>query len=92
MSGIDNIQIVKRDGRKEPLTLDKIHRVLEWATEGLSGVSYSEIEINSRIQFKDGMKTADIHEILARTASNKITEDNPNYLYVAARLRIFALR
>jgi ribonucleoside-diphosphate reductase alpha chain len=92
MSGIENIQIVKRDGRKEPLTLDKVHRVLEWATEGLTGVSYSEIEIKSRIQFKDGMKTSDIHEILARTASNMITEDSPNYQFVSARLRLFALR
>lgn len=92
MSNSSDIYVVKRNGKKEKLDLEKIHRVLEWATEGLSGVSYSTIEIKAKIQFKDGVKTADIHKILCKTAAELISEDNPNYQYVAARLGMFALR
>lgn len=87
-----DIYVIKRDGRQEKLDLNKIHQVLEWATEGLSNVSYSTIEIKSKIQFKKGIKTKDIHKILCKTAADLISEDNPNYQYVAARLGMFSLR
>jgi ribonucleoside-diphosphate reductase alpha chain len=85
-------RVIKRDGSREPITIEKIHKVLEWATEGLSGVSVSDIEIKARIQFKNDIKTSDIHEILAKTAADMISETNPNYQYVASRLRLFSLR
>lgn len=88
----NDLYVTKRNGRKEKLTLDKIHKVLDWATEGLSNVSCSELEIRSQIQFKEGIKTSEIHEILARTAADMISEDNPNYQYVSSRLRMFSLR
>jgi ribonucleoside-diphosphate reductase alpha chain len=88
----DTIYVLKRNGKKEPLDFQKIHKVLEWATEGLSNVSYSTIELKARIQFSDGISTADIHSILAKTTADLITEDNPNYQFVASRLRLFALR
>ncbi len=88
----EQIFVLKRDGTKEPLQLKKIHRVLEWATEGLSGVSYSTIEIKAKIQFKQEIKTKDIHKILCKTAADLISEEQPNYQYVAARLAIFSLR
>lgn len=92
MQNVEHIYVIKRDGTKEILTLEKIHKVLEWATEGLSNVSISDIEIKAKLQFKQDIKTSDIHEILARTASVLISEDTPNYQYVAARLRLFSLR
>ena len=84
--------VLKRNGKKEPIQISKIHKVLEWATEGLSGVSVSDIEIKARIQFKDGIKTSEIHDILARTAADMISENNPNYQYVSSRLKVFSLR
>lgn len=88
----DTIYVLKRNGEKEPLDLQKIHKVLEWATEGLSNVSYSTIELKAKIQFTDGVSTSDIHSILAKTSADLITEDNENYQFVASRLRLFALR
>jgi ribonucleoside-diphosphate reductase alpha chain len=89
---IDTIYVLKRDGTKEALDFEKIHKVLEWATEGLSNVSYSTIELKAKLQFTDGVSTADIHSILAKTSADLITADNPNYQFVASRLRLFALR
>lgn len=88
----DTIYVLKRNGKKEPLNFQKIHKVLEWATEGLSNVSYSTIEIKAKLQFNDGIKTSQIHDILAKTSADLISEDSPNYQYVASRLRLFALR
>ena len=82
----DSIFVVKRDGTREPLDIDKIHRQVMWATEGLSGVSASEVEIKSQLQFYSGMKTVDIQETLIKAASDLIDLDNPNYQFVAARL------
>lgn len=92
MSSDSTILITKRDGSKEPLNLDKIHQVLFWATEDITGVSVSDIEMNSKIQFFDGMKSVDIHETMIKAAADLITEDTPNYQYAAARLMAFNLR
>ena len=84
--------VTKRSGEREPLDLDKIHRVISWAAEGLDNVSVSEVEIKSRIQFYDGIKTEDIHETIIKAAADLISEDAPDYQYLAARLAIFHLR
>ena len=86
------MQVIKRNGGKETLDLEKFHRVVEWACEGVSNVSASEIEINSKIQFYDHIKTSDIQETLIKSASLLITEDTPGYQYVASRLINYHLR
>jgi ribonucleoside-diphosphate reductase alpha chain len=78
--------IVKRDGTKEHLNIDKIHKVVEHACDGLAGVSSSQIEMNANIQFYDGMSTNEIQEVLVRSANDLISLDAPNYQYAAARL------
>ena len=78
--------IVKRDGTREHLNIDKIHKVVEHACEGLAGVSSSQIEMNANIQFYDGMSTNEIQEVLVRSANDLISLDVPNYQYAAARL------
>jgi len=83
--------IVKRDGTKEHLNIDKIHFVVMNACEGLAGVSSSQIEMNANIQFYDGMSTAEIQEILIRSANDLISLDVPNYQYAAARLLSYGL-
>ena len=89
---MSDIQVLKRDGTKEQLNLDKVHKMVEFACEGLAGVSASQVEIQSGLQFCDGITSNDIQEILIRSASDLITEENPNYQYVAARLLLFGLR
>lgn len=86
------ITVTKRDGSKAPLDLEKIHRVVFWATEGITGVSPSEVEIKSHIQFYNGIKTSTIQETLIKSAADLITEDTPNYQYVAGRLINYHLR
>ena len=86
------INVEKRDGSIESLNLEKIHKMVEEACEGLSGVSASQVEMHSNIQFHDGITTENIQEILIRSASDLISLDNPNYQYVASRLLLFALR
>jgi len=83
---MSQIQVTKRDGRREPLDLEKLHRVVFWATEGITGVSASEVEIKSHIQFYNGIKSTDIQETLIKSAADLISEDTPNYQYVAGRL------
>lgn len=83
---VDAIFVVKRDGNKEPLNIEKIHRQVMWATEGLSGVSASEVEIKSQLQFYNGIKTIDIQETLIKAAADLIELETPNYQFVAARL------
>ena len=87
-----NIQVTKRNGNTEPLDLEKIHRVISWAAEGLENVSVSEVELRSHIQFFDGMTTSDIHETIIKSAADLISEEAPDYQYLAARLAIFHLR
>jgi ribonucleoside-diphosphate reductase alpha chain len=86
------IMVVKRDGSKVPLDLNKFHKVVMWACEGINGVSASEIEIKTHIQFYDGIKTKDIQETLIKAAADLISEETPNYQYVAGRLINYALR
>lgn len=86
------ISVVKRDGKKEAINLDKIHRVVIWACEGLTGVSPSEIELRAQLQIKSGTKTTEIHEMLIKSASELISEEAPNYQFVAARLVNYQLR
>ena len=86
------IQVTKRDGHKELLDLEKLHRVVFWATEGITGVSASEVEIKSHIQFYNGIKTTDIQETLIKSAADLISEETPNYQYVAGRLINYHLR
>ncbi|MEI4549497.1 class 1a ribonucleoside-diphosphate reductase subunit alpha [Pseudoalteromonas spongiae] len=86
------LSVSKRDGRKEPLDLDKIHRVIAWAAEGLNNVSVSQVELKSHIQFYDGIRTEDIHETIIKAAADLISKETPDYQYLAARLAIFHLR
>jgi len=86
------MQATKRDGRKEPINLDKIHRVIDWASQGLNNVSVSQVELRSHIQFYDGIRTDDIHETIIKSAADLISEETPDYQYLAARLSIFHLR
>ena len=86
------IQVTKRDGRKEPLDLEKLHKVVFWATKDISGVSASELELRSHIQFYNGIRTSDIQETLIKSAADLISEENPNYQYVAGRLINYHLR
>ena len=83
--------IVKRDGTKEHLNIDKIHKVVEHACLDLAGVSSSQIEMNANIQFYDGMTTNEIQEVLVRSANDLISLDAPNYQYAAARLLSYSV-
>jgi len=85
-------KVVKRNTSIEPLNLEKIHVMVELACKNLAGVSASQVEINSGIQFYDGITTGEIQEILIRSASDLIDLDHPNYQYVAARLLLYAVR
>ena len=85
-------KVKKRDGRIESLDLDKMHLMVEEACKGLAGVSASQVEMTSGIQFYDGISTGEIQEILIRSASDLIDLDHPNYQYVAARLLLFSVR
>ena len=82
----NGIYIIKRDGSKEPINIDKIHKVVEFACEDLAGVSASQIEMNANLQFYDGMATHEIQEVLVRSANDLISLDAPNYQFAAARL------
>jgi ribonucleoside-diphosphate reductase alpha chain len=86
------IQVQKRDGRSEPLDINKIHFVVEEACEGLAGVSSSQIEMNANIQFYDGMTTKDIQNVLVRSANDLISLEAPNYQFAAARLLSYDVR
>ena len=92
MNTATNIKVTKRDGRLENIDLDKIHRVVTWAAEGLQNVSVSQVELKSHIQFYNGIRTDDIHETIIKAAADLISQDTPDYQYLAARLAIFHLR
>ena len=92
MARFEEIQVQKRNGRLEPINLDKIHRVIEWAAKDLDNVSVSQVEISSHIQFYDNITTKDIHETIIKSAADLISAATPNYQYLAARLAIFHLR
>ncbi len=86
------VKVIKRNGSIEELDLNKLHLMVEEACRDLSGVSASQVEMQSGIQFYDGITTAEIQEILIRSASDLIDLENPNYQFVAARLLLFAVR
>ena len=85
-------KVLKRSGSIEPLDLNKMHKMVEEATKDLAGVSASQVEINSGVQFYDGITTKEIQGILIKSASDLIELESPNYQYVAARLLLFSLR
>jgi ribonucleoside-diphosphate reductase alpha chain len=87
-----SITVTKRNGKKEDLNLEKLHKVVFWATEGITGVSASEVEIKSHIQFYNGITTKDIQETLIKATADLITEETPNYQFVAGRLINYGLR
>jgi len=86
------MQVIKRDGTLEDLNIDKLHKVVMYACEDITGVSASQVEINSQIQFFDSIKTESIQETLIKSAADLISEETPNYQYVAGRLINYHLR
>ena len=86
------MQVRKRDSALEDYNVEKIHKVLEWATEGINGVSVSDIEMNAELSLRDGISSKEIHQILIKSANDLISESSPNYQYVAARLLNMSLR
>ena len=94
MNGINvmEIKVAKRDGSHQSFDLDKVHKVLEWAVEDITGVSMSEIELKANIQLYDKIPAYDIHELLIKSAAELISEHTPNYQFVAARLISYKLR
>lgn len=89
---IDDINVVKRDGTVEPFDIDKIHRMVEVACENITGVSVSDVEMEAHLSFFDGVTSVDIHRALTKAAANLISENTPNYQYVAGRLLMFDIR
>jgi len=86
------MNVVKRNGEAVPYDIDKIHRVVNWAVDDIKGVSVSDIEINSKLQMKDGITSGEIHNVLIDSAVNLISLNTPNYQYVASRLLSYQLR
>lgn len=91
MTSLDDITVVKRDGTKEVLDLTKIHKMVSFACEGLTNVYVSQVEMNSGLQFYNGMKSQTIQDILIKSAEDLISLKSPNYQYVAARLLLSTL-
>lgn len=87
-----SLLVTKRNGHHEPINLDKIHRVINWAAKGLENISVSQVELRSRIQFYNGIKTSDIQETIIKAAADLISVEEPDYQYLAARLSVFHLR
>ncbi|MBE8167756.1 MAG: ribonucleoside-diphosphate reductase subunit alpha [Shewanella sp.] len=87
-----NLTVTKRSGERETIDLDKIHRVITWAAEGLNNVSVSEVELRSHLQFFDGIPTEAIHETIIKAAADLISPESPDYQFLAARLAVFHLR
>jgi len=86
------IFVKKRDGQLEKFNIEKIHKVINWAIEGIEGVSLSDIEINANLNMVNNIASKDIHKVLIESASNLISLDTPNYQYVASRLLNYELR
>ena len=86
------IQVTKRDGTKEALDIEKLHKVVWWATENIAGVSASQVEISSNVQFYDGISSTDIQETVIKSAADLISEETPNYQFVAGRLISYHIR
>ena len=88
----NGLKVTKRNGSVEKLDLDKMHKMVDEACKGLAGVSASQVEMTSGIQFYDGITTEEIQEILIKSASDLIDLEHPNYQFAAARLLLFAVR
>ncbi|APC44339.1 ribonucleotide-diphosphate reductase subunit alpha [Pseudoalteromonas phage PH357] len=88
----DDMMVTKRDGTKEPIDLEKIHKVIKWAAEGLNDVSVSQVELSSHIQFYNGISSDTIHQTVIKSAADLISADEPDYQYLAARLCVYRLR
>jgi len=86
------MEVIKRNGEKSKLDAEKINKVLIWATENISGVSASDVAMNAHIQFYQGIKTTEIHNVLVQSAVDLISEKSPNYQYVASNLLSYLLR
>ena len=86
------MKVLKRNGKKEEYNVDKIHKIVGWAVEGVNNVNVSDIEINANLQMKDGITTTEIHNVLIDSAVNLISLKRPNYQYVASRLLSYQLR
>ena len=86
------IRVLKSDGSKVEINLDKIHKMVHKACKKITGVSESLVQMNSGLQFYDGITTKDIQKILVKSASDLISLDNPNYQFVAARLLLFGIQ
>ncbi|MEL0612657.1 class 1a ribonucleoside-diphosphate reductase subunit alpha [Marinomonas arenicola] len=89
---MSTLTVTKRNGQTENINLEKIHKVITWAADGLDNVSVSQVELKAQIQFFEGIRTTDIHETLIKSAADLISENTPDYQYLAARLAIFHLR
>ena len=87
----EDLTIIKRDGSQEHLDIQKLHKVVNFACEGLAGVSSSQIQMNAGIQFVTGMSSRAIQDLLIRSANDLITLENPNYQYAAARLLLYGI-
>ena len=86
------MKVKKRSGESESYCVEKIHKVVEWATKGINGVSFSDIEMNANLSLYDGITSEEIHHILIKSANDLISKSSPNYQYVAARLLNMHLR
>jgi len=89
---MSQIQVIKRDGSKEPLDLEKLHTVVNYACQDITGVSASEVEMRSHLQFYDGIKSVDIQETIIKSTADLISEETPGYQYVAGRLINYHVR
>jgi len=87
-----NIRVKKRNGRLEEFNVEKIHQVVDWACKGVNGVSLSDIELNAELALHDKIPSTEIHDILIDSANDLISEEEPNYQFVAAKLLNFKLR
>ena len=88
----NELSVKKRNGQTEVFEAEKINKVLIWATSGISGVSASDVAMNSHLQFYPGIKTSEIHKVLIQSAVDLISDKNPNYQYVASNLLNYLLR
>ena len=89
---MSNIQVTKRDGSKEELDLEKMHKVVFFACDNINGVSASEVELKSHIQFYNGITSSEIQETLIKAAADLISEETPNYQWVAGNLINYHIR
>jgi len=89
---MSKINVIKRKGGHEDLNYDKINKVLEWAVNGINSVNYSDVGMNAHLQLFDGITTTQIHKVLIQSAADMITEETPNYQFVASKLLNYLLR